>query len=368
MRDRLIFAAWTAFAVANVVAMMIWPSWETIPFHFIWVSMALVYGFTPWRGDTTMVVLLIVVGVTGGLIIYEADHSGQNIDEVAEVPLMAVMFLAMAWHSHRRQLAIERARSLAARQEMNMQREHEFLRLASHALRTPITVARGHTELVREAHPDGQDREDIDVVLDELSRLARLSDRLLTLGAAEHPDFLQRSPVTTEWIIAEARRRWSTTAARGWVFETDVHGLIAADHIRLMDGLDALIENAVEFTHEGDVVSVMVTGDDCGAVIAVSDTGPGIPPGFLDRIFEPFVRVDAGSERRHSGGTGLGLATVKALAEAHGGNVSVRSELARGTTFELHVPWLVTVVAGEHERDPASSPPPTVQPAFAHGS
>ena len=101
--------------------------------------------------------------------------------------------------------------------------------------------------------------------------------------------------------------------------------------------LDSLIENAVRFTDEQDEVHVQARPDRDGLVIQVSDTGVGIPPEQLPRIFERFARADA-SRGRGSGGTGLGLAMVRAIVEAHGGSVSVTSRLGVGTTFTIRLP------------------------------
>ena len=134
--------AWTVFAVANVVAMLAWPAWETIPFHFIWVSLTLLYGFRVWRLGTTSIVLALVAIVTGAVIFGEAEQGAQAWGELSEVPLMSAMFLAMVWHARRRQDAMDELGALAARQE-------RFLHDASHELRTPITIARGHLDVLR---------------------------------------------------------------------------------------------------------------------------------------------------------------------------------------------------------------------------
>lgn len=337
-RSRALFIAWVAFSAVNILAMFAWPTFETIPFYLVWVSLTLVYGYRPWRPIATATVVTAVVLVTMVAILLTFVHDAHDLAEVAEIPLMGAMFLSMAWNAHRRQVAIDQAHSLAALQRASMAREREFVQLASHALRTPLTVARGHVELLLQSDLEGQKRQDVEVVLDELSHLTQLSERLLNLVAAEHPDFLQRTPIGFEWLLDEVRRRWPATAPRRWVFDAEARCGVYADPRRLMVALDALIENAVEFTHDGDVVSVVATADGTNGVIAVSDTGIGITPENLARIFDPSARVDGGPERSRAGGTGLGLRTVKAMAEAHGGSVSVRSEPGRGTTFELRLP------------------------------
>ena len=97
---------WFVFALANVLAMALWPSWETVPFHFIWVSLTLLYGFSIWRPAVTYLVLMFVASVTGLLILVDAFHGEQLWGELFEVPLMSAMFLAMVWHARRRQEAL----------------------------------------------------------------------------------------------------------------------------------------------------------------------------------------------------------------------------------------------------------------------
>jgi two-component system, OmpR family, sensor kinase len=106
LRRRWVEIAWFAFAAANLVAMALLPSWETIPFHFIWISLTLVYGFRVWEPGSTGIVLSLVILATGSLILSDAFSGDQLWGELFEVPLMSAMFLAMVWHARRRQDAV----------------------------------------------------------------------------------------------------------------------------------------------------------------------------------------------------------------------------------------------------------------------
>jgi len=236
----------------------------------------------------------------------------------------------------RRQTALDEVKRLAEIEHRLLERERNLVRDASHELRTPITVARGHAELIRQTER-GQVAEDAGIILDELGHLSRIADRLLILAAAEHPEFLRPAPIDLERLIVDTARRWSVAAPRQWRVNAPVEGLLYADEERLQSTLDALIENAVKFTREDDRIAIVGRNENSIAVIEVSDTGGGIPPAQLSRIFDRFSRVDEGRPRGN-GGTGLGLAIVKAIVEAHGGSVRVRSELGKGTTFSLHIP------------------------------
>ena len=114
------------------------------------MSLTLLYGFRVWRSSTTAVVLGVVMATTGAALAFVVVHGQKAIDEVAEDPLMASMFLVMAWHAQRRQRAVEEASRSAETERRVLDRQREFVRDASHELRTPITVARGHAELIRE--------------------------------------------------------------------------------------------------------------------------------------------------------------------------------------------------------------------------
>jgi two-component system OmpR family sensor kinase len=225
-----------------------------------------------------------------------------------------------------------------------LERQREFVRDASHELRTPITVARGHAELISAENRETQTGEDIAVVLDELDRLERLSERLLVLAAAEHPSFLAVAMVQIEPLVLGTARRWEPTADREWRVDVASDGWIRADAERLAIALDALIENAVKATDEGERIRIAASHTDGSLVIEVADTGVGIDREQLARVFDRFSRIDA-ARARGRGGTGLGLAIVKAIAEAHGGSVSADGEPDRGATFRMHLPGFRSVRA-----------------------
>src|SRR5439155_6800673 len=130
-------------------AMVLLPNWETIPFHFIWISLTLLYGFRVWRISVTSAVLGVVIMTTGALILSDAFSGEQLWGELFEVPLMSAMCLAMVWHARRRQEALRTVRRQAAQRASLLQRQERFLHDASHELRTPVTIARGHLEVLR---------------------------------------------------------------------------------------------------------------------------------------------------------------------------------------------------------------------------
>jgi signal transduction histidine kinase len=336
LRRNAVEAAWVAFAAANVVAMVRWPGWETIPFHFIWVSLTLLYGFRVWGLNVTFGVLAAVVAATGSLILADAFDGTQLWGELFEVPLMSAMFLAMVWHARRRQEALRALERQARQLASLLERQERFLHDASHELRTPVTIARGHLEVLRRV--DGTSSGAAEVALDELGRIERIVERLLLLARADQPDFVVRAPIPIEPFLEDVFMRWSEVSPRAWRLGPLADGTLSADPEGLREALDALLENAVKYTEPGDAIEIRSRAAGDALLIEVEDTGCGIPDEALGKIFDRFGRADA-ARSRAQGGVGLGLAIVDAIVKAHGGRCTVRTS-SRGSIFTLRLPRL----------------------------
>jgi signal transduction histidine kinase len=332
-RPSAIDLVWFAFALANVAAMILWESWETIPFHFIWVSLTLLYGFRVWPLAPTFGVLAGVSVVTGTLITHDIHKGTQTIGELAEVPLMTAMFLAMVWHGNRRQAAVRRAESLAESRAILLEQQERFLHDVSHELRTPVTIARGHLELLGWEHPGSPE---LGIAVDELGRLDRIISRLLLLAKAGRPDFLSPREIDIEAFVEDVFVRWSDVTPRVWRLGQIAQGSLWADEEALRTALDALIENAVKHTETTESIELRASVVDGGLALDVVDTGRGVPMEALERIFDRFARADD-ARNRSLGGVGLGLAIVAAIAAAHGGRCTVTAQ-ERGTLFRLLLP------------------------------
>ncbi len=329
--------AWGAFAVANLAAMALWPEWETVPFHFIWVSLTVLYGYRVWRARPTTLTLAAVVVTTGVVLYHDYAIGAQSLDELTEVPLMAAMFVAMVWHARRHLAATEKVRRVSEENERMLDREHAFLQDASHELRTPITIALGHAELIQQTHDDPLLGADIRVVVDELQRLGRLADRLLTLASLERPDFLRLTALDLVPFVVDLAHRWSPTPRR-WLLGQLDEAVAQADPDRLQLALDAIVENAVKHTQPDDTISLSLVRTDGRITIAVADTGTGIATEDLERIFERFSRASGVHPDVPREGSGLGLSIAKAVVEAHGGSIDAESEQGRGSTFRVSLP------------------------------
>jgi signal transduction histidine kinase len=323
--------AWSVWAAANLGVTAVLLDYETVPFHFIWVSLTLVYGWRVWPLAPTLATLGGVC-VTTALVLGWGVHRGaQTPDELTEVPLMAAMFLAMVWHARRRQAALDGVHQAAGR-------EREFVRAASHQLKTPIAIARGLASLIRVEQKDEAATADIDDLVEELDRLSRLAEDLLLLAAAEQYDSLIRNDVDFEDLIVGAvARRWGRTEDRSWSIVACEGVLRNADRHRLDSALDALLENAVRATRAGERIAVRGCAEGDIAVIEVTDGGAGIPHEALPHVFERFwsapYQPDDG--RR---GTGLGLSIVEAVVSAHGGRVAIESTAGHGSTVRIRLP------------------------------
>ena len=196
---------WVAFVGINLAAMRLLPAWQTVPFLAIWVSLTAIYGLRLWRLQPTILTVAAVTLATGGIVVVQVLKGQQDADYLAEVPLIALMFLVMVWHGRRRVAAMEeRLAAMEVVQRVSeenlrlLKEQHRFVQDASHELGTPITVALGHAELMERAASDTVLADDARVVAGELRRLGRLASRILLLASAGSPDFLHPEPVTAE--------------------------------------------------------------------------------------------------------------------------------------------------------------------------
>lgn len=334
---------WVAFVGINLAAMRLLPAWQTVPFLAIWVSLTAIYGLRLWRLQPTILTVAAVTLATGGIVVVQVLKGQQDADYLAEVPLIALMFLVMVWHGQRRVAAMEeRLAAMEVVQRVSeenlrlLEEQHRFVQDASHELGTPITVALGHAELMERAASETALADDARVVAGELRRLGRMASRILLLASAGSPDFLHPEPVTAESLLGDALERWGYLPRR-WRLGPVSDVTVVADRDRLALAFDALLENAIAHTGSGDEIEVSARQEDGHVVLMVADSGSGIAPADLDRIFQRFARANP-QRSSEAGGFGLGLAIVQAIATAHQGTVQVRSTPGRGSSFELVLP------------------------------
>jgi two-component system, NtrC family, sensor histidine kinase KinB len=233
----------------------------------------------------------------------------------------------------------------------------EFIATASHELRTPLTSVQMGIHLVLENTlgplTDAQ-REVLAVCREDCARLEHLMRDLLDLSRIEAgeaaPTLVPISATTLLQAAVVAMQPYVEGHERTLRVEVPV-GLpdVRADRSQIERVLTNLMSNAVRHTTQGDTIAVTVTLHEGYVAVAVTDTGSGIPPAYLPRIFEKFVQVP----NALSGGAGLGLAISKHLVEAHGGQISVCSEVGRGTTFTFTLPVAGVTPRLDQARDAA---------------
>jgi two-component system OmpR family sensor kinase len=251
--------------------------------------------------------------------------------------------------------AFDAQRASEAQARASEARMRRFVADASHELRTPLTTIRGFAELVRR-----QPLAEAAAVAEAAQRIERaatrmgvLVDDLLLLARLDQHRPLRREPVDLLGVVADAVGEARVRAPRHPITvrlaEDEAPPVVAGDEDRLTQVIGNLLGNAATHTPAGTDVTVTVRTEGDRAVIEVADTGPGLPAGDVDRVFERFYRADAARDRT-TGGAGLGLSIVDSIVAAHGGSVGVRSVPGEGAQFEVRLPLL------------DAAPAPTVPP------
>ena len=221
--------------------------------------------------------------------------------------------------------------------------QRRFLDDVGHELRTPLTIVRGHLELLDEGTPDERDKTR-ELVLDELDRMTRLVNELLTLAQSARPDFLSRSDVDAAALLHLVQDKATVLAERDWRISAESSGAVNCDPQRITQAILQLAANAVRHTEPGKVIELGCSVDADLARFWVRDEGSGIEPAEQARIFERFYR-SAGQSR--ATGSGLGLSIVQAIAEAHGGRAELSSTRGVGSRFTIVIPRSPTVAEPE---------------------
>lgn len=219
----------------------------------------------------------------------------------------------------------------------------DFVANVSHELRTPLTIIGGFAETLQDRDvPPAMRAEFAKTIFSNAQRMQRIVDELLDLSRIEtghwkpRPQLIPLADVASEVF----GRVGASAKAKGITLDIAIEPgaeTIYADRTALEQILLNLVENAIRHTGEGGRITIRTTRDGDGVSLAVGDTGSGIPPEHLPRIFERFYRADSGRSR-DAGGTGLGLAIVRHLVEAHGGTVRADSTVGVGTTISIFFP------------------------------
>jgi two-component system OmpR family sensor kinase len=216
-----------------------------------------------------------------------------------------------------------------------------FVADASHELRTPITAIRGFSELHRQGAVKGEADTSalIARIENESKRMGSLVEDLLLLARLDQAREMDSKPVDISEVVTEA---CASARAAGpehpvtLVTPDDVFTL--GDEVRIHQVIANLLANARAHTPAGTPINVTVSNDKDGVCISVADQGPGLNAEDQKRIFERFYRADSSRVRSSGEGSGLGLSIVDAVMRAHGGSVTVQSDIGKGSVFTLHFP------------------------------
>jgi signal transduction histidine kinase len=232
----------------------------------------------------------------------------------------------------------EQFNAMLDRLEQALGTQRRFLDDASHELRTPITIIRGHLELLDVASEDPAERAAvIRLCTDELDRMSRIVEDLLLLAKAERPDFLRPAAVELAELTSDIDAKVRALGDRQWWMEAIGEGVVVVDQQRVTQAMAQLAHNAVQHTAPGDPIQFGSALCDGKVSFWITDSGPGVPKAEVEAIFERFHRGDSDPHGGRSG-AGLGLAIVRAIADAHDGAVRVLSEPGHGATFGIELP------------------------------
>jgi signal transduction histidine kinase len=312
------------FCFLNLAWVALWHGAEAFPVHFIFISLSVVFGLRMWSVRNSLLALVAVAAPIFLLMVRALEAGEESPTELAEAPLMSLLFLVMVWHVRKRQLAVEHERALFAN--------------ASHELMTPLTIACGELELLgrNDTVPSPEVfRETRRLVLEELQRGRVLAAGLLTLSRLDSSAGAQRRMTSTDDLVQAAVRRWSGVTNCSIAIAESASGNLTCVRQDIALLLDNLIENALRHSPTGSMVTLAARSHGSRLLLEVSDQGEGIADDVLPYIFDRFFRARSIDGTR---GSGLGLAIVKAIAENHGGAVDVESEIGVGTTFRVTLP------------------------------
>ena len=223
------------------------------------------------------------------------------------------------------------------RLQQALEQQKQLLDDVGHELRTPITIVRGHLELM-----DAHDPEDVndtrDIGIDELDRMSLLVNDLVVLAQSNRTDFIQPRPVDIAALMNDIAAKAAALGQRDWILESNAQGTVHIDPSRITQAMLQLCANAVKFSEPGTRVELGATirqGPTPELFLWVSDAGIGIAPEDQQAIFTRFGRAGNGQRTQ---GSGLGLNIVAAIASAHGGDVRVESAPGAGSIFILQLP------------------------------
>jgi signal transduction histidine kinase len=296
---------------------------------------------------STLLVVLVLEGIAAiivmiGVALWLSRGAVQPLERVIDVAAeIQASDLTRRIHAKNQPEEVQKLAdtfdAMLERLDKAFQEQQNFVMDVSHELRTPLTVLKGNLEvMLMQPDLDQELRSQCQMMSAEVSRLIRLTSNLLYIASAQAGREPERRPVELDVVCLEVVRQsrdLKPDVKLGLKHEDQV--IVTGDRDQIRQMVLNLVENAVKYTPSGGEVALSLRKDDSHAEIAVSDTGPGIPPDILPHIFERFYR---GNHRSMMGGTGLGLAIADRIARSHGGSIDVQSKENKGSTFTVNLP------------------------------
>ena len=230
---------------------------------------------------------------------------------------------------------------MIARLAASFQQVRQFSADASHELRTPLTVMKGETELaLRRERPTEDYRRVLESNLEEIDRMTRIVDELLFLSRADLGEVkMESGPVSLDILVQDIQRQ-AIVLGQDKNVQVTIGSIepvtVLGDELRLRELILNLVDNAVKYSRPGGKVELGLSREGKTGRLTVTDSGIGIGPGALDRIFDRFYRTD--EARAHAKGTGLGLSICKWIVESHHGRIEVQSTPGQGSRFTIILP------------------------------
>ena len=326
----LVLPAFTLIALGNLYAARSYTYGVFFLVAFVWIGLA--HG--PWTS------LAVAPFAIAAYLIPFAFHDGDVEIGVASVavtiPACVLVGEILSWGSarlSRTEEELRQEREMAQELKAVDDMKTSFMSAISHELRTPITICRGHLEVLEPDASRAEVEETVSLVLDELERMSRLVDDITIAVRGDDPSFLRKQPVEVDdLVIRVARKVQPFLNGRLHVEPVEPDAVLEADPDRLEQALVNLLQNAAAHTPEGTPVDLRAVESRKAWMFAVEDHGDGLELGHEDEAFERFVHGPA------SRGSGLGLAVVRSIARGHGGDAGVENHPGEGATFWIQIP------------------------------
>jgi signal transduction histidine kinase len=332
-------AIWSLLAAACLVVMWLSPGRETLPYHLAWIGLSIAYCFDAGTRHAVAALAAYTV-LSGAILVHRAAEGVIAWEETGEIPLMAVLVGLMVWHARRRFAALCELRAVA-RQEVRQATQRERLgRMATHEMRTSLTVASGYVDLLLTRPRAHGERTEIETIRDELVHLRRTSERALRMFRL--PDTAAPEAIDLGGLVRATAARWDAVTERRLVVSV-APGVVHGSSDRLQTCLDTLIENALRYTAPGGQVRLVGFSKGDATYLGVADSGPGMPADLSMAINRGTAFRDGharlvGEHPEDSGHTGLGLVLVDAVVTARGGRLLAGRSAEGGALLLMRLP------------------------------